>query len=825
MRASQFLRMLKSGLTRETGRYGLVTAAGFVIDLAIALFSHEILGLPLPVAVTVGFFTAAVANYMAHEFWTFADHKAEFSGFRLSRYLAVALVTLSVRWLIISLFAGLELPPPQTTILLSGAAIGSLGVNYFLTKGGVFVTETDRRQILSTRFGQIVFAIFSAITITWSFQTDHFRVTEDLARPDYFSDGLVYGRLIRAEQEGVFSNSGLMGRVHDPELKQGTDSGLERSLATIEMYKTGSDADKEEALATPQGIYTGNIGLQSWFLYIVDQPLKLFGLSAAERVITHQNLIRLLTALTLAFILSLAYREFGLVPSLTGLCLIAAAPWLNTFSESVYWVPFTWFLPIAVCWFAFVDRDTTRENLAPRFFFILLFFALLMRVGAGFEYVTTILVVCGALSIYRPLTHGNWLKVFKQGALTSAVCLSAVITGIVAQILIISSHTGSIDAAISDYFERVSKRSATGGTQGSPAEDLAILPQYLLDQPVIEAPWPSISAAGLLAMTFIIIMLSVVIITIRGKMRYKVASTFFFYLLLLLAPISWFVLASGHSGKHFHINYVIWHLTWGFMSAIVATYLIGQALDKMKLKSVIGFTSIILLLSVSSLYLVYMVKSYRAISGNEIWAQSSAEEIKLDFFRDRILIDLPCRQISSEHTFFLHLYTNPRNYLVQNKPKPRVNADFEFDVMALPRLPFASRCKALVPYEGFSVSEVHIGQYDKEAFVLGEGNGRVWSQRADVTHREEHSTIVKRELLNEGNWVNGVDQEKNTIFVKHTPETRAVMATASAVRLPDGSHMQISGIRYFRRFINLTFEEQAPKDLAEEIQVVLETEN
>ncbi|MCI5043261.1 MAG: GtrA family protein [Aquisalinus sp.] len=134
MPTSEVLQTLKARLTGETGRYGFVIVAGFAIDMVIALLSHEILGLPLPVAATVGFLTAAVANYAAHEFWTFADRKPEFSGFRLSRYMAVALVTLSVRWLIISLFADIELSPIKNAFVLVVAAAGSLVVNYTLTK-------------------------------------------------------------------------------------------------------------------------------------------------------------------------------------------------------------------------------------------------------------------------------------------------------------------------------------------------------------------------------------------------------------------------------------------------------------------------------------------------------------------------------------------------------------------------------------------------------------------------------------------------------------------------------------------------------------------
>ncbi|WP_306250399.1 GtrA family protein [Parvularcula sp. IMCC14364] len=821
MSAENIIAVVRISLSGETGRYSIVTITGFVLDLMIALLCHEIFGWPLPVAASVGFIIAAMANYLAHEYWTFPDRRNGFSVMRLTRYLGVAITALSVRWLILFIFTDIDLPAVTSFLVLSGAAGASLAVNYLLTRFSVFPSAQTTDTLQPDRLPQIIFGVASAATLFWVYQSDILRVDQTIAQPDVFSNGLVYGRLIRAEREGPLSKSGLMGRVHDPALNAGVDSGSARSQATIDLYRTGAGPEKKSALQQPQGIYTGNIGLQSWFLYAFEGPLKLMGLDGGERIIAHENIIRLLTVICLSLLLVMAWREFGRFPALVGFVFVAAAPWVNTFSESAYWVPFTWLLPIAVCWFAFISRDTTQEKVAPPYLFILLLILLILKLGSGFEYVTAIFMVCGALAIYRPMQEGRWQKVFLQGGLTSATCICALIVSFLTQIVVISTYTGSFGSALSDFTERVLKRSPVGG-QPLDGHGEDILAKYFFDAPIVELGQISLAATDILIIACCLILVSASVLMLRGKFKLRFNAPAILFVLLLIGPVSWFILANGHSAKHLHLNFVLWHIIWGFMAVIIAASLTLEAVKGASWKLKSGITVVTTLTLSAGLFAAYTIKFDRMYPKQNIWANASLTEGNIQFYQSSVIVEIPCRKIRNDLPFFMHLYTSPLNYLVQGKAKPIVNADFAFEDYALPRLPLQNRCKAKVPFKGFSVQRVHLGQYDKEAFLRGDDNSRIWTDSGNVSFPGDPGRDIKRELLTKDDWHNGIHKKWNTIFVKHSPEARAQLADITAVKLANGEILSVSGVRHYRRYINLTFDEPLPDDLPEKLEVVSE---
>tara|TARA_B100000929_G_scaffold181513_1_gene143663 strand:+ start:325 stop:741 length:417 start_codon:yes stop_codon:yes gene_type:complete len=129
----------------EVLRFGIVTVAGFAIDLGTAAFLLHVADWPLVLAAGTGFCVAAIINYLAHELFTFRSGARRLSGRRSMRYLMVAAFTLGVRLAAVTLLS-LMLSGEQwgVTILLIAAGI-SLCVNYLLSRTVVFtVLETPR---------------------------------------------------------------------------------------------------------------------------------------------------------------------------------------------------------------------------------------------------------------------------------------------------------------------------------------------------------------------------------------------------------------------------------------------------------------------------------------------------------------------------------------------------------------------------------------------------------------------------------------------------------------------------------------------------------
>ncbi len=121
----------------ELARFFAVTVAGVVIDIAIAYALATQLGVPLWLAATIGFVTAAACNYVAHQLWSFRAGPRALSAMRAAKYAGAALATLAVRVAIVALLDRVLADDLALGILICGAG-GSFFVNFALSKFVVF---------------------------------------------------------------------------------------------------------------------------------------------------------------------------------------------------------------------------------------------------------------------------------------------------------------------------------------------------------------------------------------------------------------------------------------------------------------------------------------------------------------------------------------------------------------------------------------------------------------------------------------------------------------------------------------------------------------
>lgn len=129
----------------EALRYLAVVIGGFIVDLAIAWTTHEILGLNLVAAAALGFLVAMCLSYFAHEFWTFRSAQSEVSGRRVVKFVAASGATLSTRLLLVWLSTPLEALPFGSLFRLLFAFGGSLVVGFLVNRLLVFGARTETR--------------------------------------------------------------------------------------------------------------------------------------------------------------------------------------------------------------------------------------------------------------------------------------------------------------------------------------------------------------------------------------------------------------------------------------------------------------------------------------------------------------------------------------------------------------------------------------------------------------------------------------------------------------------------------------------------------
>ena len=129
----------------EALRFTTVAVLGVAVDIAIAYSLAQFFAVPLWVAAVFGFFVAALANYTAHELWTFRSTASRFSLKRASQYVVASAATLAVRLAVI-LLLGRWIAADYNLVVLIVATIVSFTLNFILSKCFVFYRQPDQER-------------------------------------------------------------------------------------------------------------------------------------------------------------------------------------------------------------------------------------------------------------------------------------------------------------------------------------------------------------------------------------------------------------------------------------------------------------------------------------------------------------------------------------------------------------------------------------------------------------------------------------------------------------------------------------------------------
>lgn len=128
-------------------RFGVVSVAGVIVDIAVGWFLATELGMPLTLAAAIGFMVAAALNYVLHARWTFAGAATSLSVRRGGLYLLSLGATLATRLGVVALLQQLMPDGQLKPLLVLVPAIGaSFLVNFLLNKLLVFRSGAEPRS-------------------------------------------------------------------------------------------------------------------------------------------------------------------------------------------------------------------------------------------------------------------------------------------------------------------------------------------------------------------------------------------------------------------------------------------------------------------------------------------------------------------------------------------------------------------------------------------------------------------------------------------------------------------------------------------------------
>jgi hypothetical protein len=280
-----------------------------------------------------------------------------------------------------------------------------------------------------------------------------------------------------------------------------------------------------------------------------------------------------LTALALAAVGTQILRTGNVSLSAIWLTVSLASPWLVAAAKNLYWVPWSWVLPMVIAGWIFF----TKARIARILLHSILFLVFFIRFSAGYEFVSTIILMAAIFPLVLDRCEDKSLRATRPLRTTLDSPIAIAFTGSLAFIVTFLLHSalrlpgnlagGAADIIHSDVLRRTYGNPANYDPIYSPsleANPFYVVLRYLIDweTPILKIGISDLMdfSVGKFGLAFLIFLLS---LTVFGRLlqEKKIPQGGFFLILAgaISIPVSWYVLAKAHSAGHTHINYLLWY--------------------------------------------------------------------------------------------------------------------------------------------------------------------------------------------------------------------------------------------------------------------------
>ena len=280
-----------------------------------------------------------------------------------------------------------------------------------------------------------------------------------------------------------------------------------------------------------------------------------------------QVVVALATALVLALLLTFLAYEFGLFSvSIMGVWVIFTNVWLTIFARNIYWMAWSWFLPLLVVAYYLYQQNEKHY----KYMYLFVFLTIALKASMGYEYLTTIMVMTTLPIFYFALSRmWTWKEFFSVFLKTSVACILGVVVTLIIHTILLGNFNIILDQL---YWRTINTKS------GDPNSDVtftisSVLKMYFFNTIYNEIPFA-------IAVTF-----GVVFIFIRSLgQRFprilqffgtgiiipaqKVLALYVIITLSFFGALSHHIIFMQHSGIHTHMNYVLWFMPFWFLMVL-----------------------------------------------------------------------------------------------------------------------------------------------------------------------------------------------------------------------------------------------------------------
>ncbi len=283
---------------------------------------------------------------------------------------------------------------------------------------------------------------------------------------------------------------------------------------------------------------------------------------AFPRLNLYQSL-RLGCCFFLIFVIFLICKQLYIKYGILFACVFGSttflSPWVVNFSCNLYWVEFTWFVPMLlglVC----VNYEKRRKYICPLFFI-----AILVKCLCGYEYISTIMMA----GIMFPLVEWFCNKTQRKNLFRTVFAIGVFsLAGFVCAFAIhayIYGDGNMFEGIKMLQVDLIERRTFGNAADFDPAyanslnaSVFKVLFSYFWSS---GKPYDGKLVFFVAGVTSVLLMFQRIIL--KEKNNFEVS----LFAISLLATVSWIVLGKAHSYMHVHMNFVLFYMGW-FQSSI-----------------------------------------------------------------------------------------------------------------------------------------------------------------------------------------------------------------------------------------------------------------
>jgi uncharacterized membrane protein YqaE (UPF0057 family) len=327
--------------------------------------------------------------------------------------------------------------------------------------------------------------------------------------------------------------------------------------SAAETYRLFANPDRQETVFFEH--YRSQYGLHEVGYSALSRWLGL------DTLLELQAIPAMLTAASVLLLFAAFLRMYSAGFAILFLLTMVCAPLVLTMARNLYWSPFLLLLPGLAAAGMQLSRSTRRRL----WLLGAVWAAMLLKCLSNYEYITTVTLFACAPPLLGPL-FADPERGVPQYRWAAAVFAACVLAFLVAFLIHAGSRgDGLLDGIRSIYMDDIARRTYgdPAAYRGEAAESLRASPLDVLKIYLFDYPGKRtmiVPGKMFLAMIAFCVCGLGARFAIKDMLARRDAWTF---VVSFAMPVSWYVLAKGHSYTQTHINFVLWYI--GFMPALV----------------------------------------------------------------------------------------------------------------------------------------------------------------------------------------------------------------------------------------------------------------